>query len=366
MSFSAHKQLKFYAQKSNGTPGAEQLALINQFTLKDMTADEVYTRTVILAHNAIDRDSEVFDESLLSAFANSLPGKGLFNKHPMSYDGDTGPGIGRWYNATVIDMSLDEARALTHENLQFPPGTERAKLLQADYYMVRTDSAKDFIANVDGGVVSDVSIGFRASQRTDITDAQGNVIARRLHAPGEALEGSLVWLGAQPGARTIKHFNPEQQTEEHPMAMTPDEQKALNDAQAEAKANAAKVTEFEPKAKAYDALKAALGDDLQDHEIVELVKQSKDIRGKMIDDIIRAKRLKGQIKDNDTAAMDNYKAFYGKAPFSVLESDHAEFSKSLPGSDGQLNSGDPNATGADPNAGNKDASSPFGNVMIAG
>lgn len=201
------KTIEIRAKAANGKPSSEQLAAINVYALDELTADQVYVRTAYLAHNGIDRDNEVFDGALLRDFARSLPGKGLFVRHPGGWDGDSGPGVGRWFEARVVQMSMDEARtALGEPNLQWPDGTEQAELLEAGYYLPRSDKNTDLIVDVNAGVASYVSIGFQSSQRTDIMDANGNVIARRLHAPGEALEGSLVWLGAQPGARTVKSF----------------------------------------------------------------------------------------------------------------------------------------------------------------
>jgi hypothetical protein len=189
----------------SGMPDSEALAMINSMALTPLEAREIYTRTVYLAHNAIDRDDEVFDDALLDDFATTLPGKGLFVRHPGGWDGDSGPGEGRFYAARVVDMSLDEARELLREpGLRFAPGTERAKLLEASFYAVRTDENATLLRKIDAGVAGDVSIGFRAAERTNIHGADGAAVARRLHAPGEALEGSLVWLGAQPGARIHK------------------------------------------------------------------------------------------------------------------------------------------------------------------
>lgn len=205
MSAGQHKSLTLCI-KAAGDPSAEQLARIRPFTLADIPAEQLYVRTFALAHNAIDRDDEVFDASLLADFARTLPGKGLFIKHPSGWDGDSGPGKGRWFEAEVQRMSLDEARTLLRApGLQWPPGVTTAEILMAGAYLVRTDSNKDLLTEIDAGIVSDVSIGFNAKRGGNIVDEAGRELtARRLTSPGEALEGSLVWLGAQPGARAIK------------------------------------------------------------------------------------------------------------------------------------------------------------------
>lgn len=194
--------------KTYGAPNPAQLGKINALAISTLTADQVYVRTAYLAHNAIDRDQDVFDDALLDDFARTLPGKGLFIKHPRSADGDSGPGIGRWFEARVVEMSHEEARiALREPGLTWPPGSQRAKLLETSYYIPRSPKNADFIIDIDAGVAADVSIGFRAAESTPIQDGDGRTIAYRLQAPGEALEGSLVWLGAQPGARTVKATN---------------------------------------------------------------------------------------------------------------------------------------------------------------
>jgi hypothetical protein len=192
--------------KSAGDPSADQLARIHTYTLAEIPADQLYVRTFALAHNAIDRDDEAFDAPLLADFARTLPGKGLFIKHPSGWDGDSGPGKGRWFEAEVQRMSLDEARTLLRApTLQWPPGVTTAEILMAGAYLVRTESNRDLLTEIDAGIVSDVSIGFNATRAGNIVDAAGRELtARRLTSPGEALEGSLVWLGAQPGARAIK------------------------------------------------------------------------------------------------------------------------------------------------------------------
>ena len=50
--------------KSAGTPSEQQMAAIRPFCLSDISADQIYARQFVLAHNCIDRDDEAFDEGL--------------------------------------------------------------------------------------------------------------------------------------------------------------------------------------------------------------------------------------------------------------------------------------------------------------
>ncbi|MEO7200377.1 MAG: hypothetical protein ABIY56_09205, partial [Dokdonella sp.] len=182
------------------------LAAIRAFTLRDFAADELQIREYVLAHNCIDRDNEIFDEAVLDDFARALPGKGVYIKHPTSWQGDGGPAEGRVYAATTQTMSLDEARTMLREpNLQLPPDRTAAKLLLASAFFAKTPDNTSLLIKQDAGIAGDVSVGFTATGPVSVTDAQGNELtAKRWMAPANALEMSLVWLGAQQGARAVK------------------------------------------------------------------------------------------------------------------------------------------------------------------
>ncbi len=195
-------------EKSDGSPSPEQLVLINQYTLKSLASTDVYVRKFIVSHTALDRDKEIISDGLLKDIGDTLAGKGLFIKHPMSFDGDTGPGIGKWFETEVITLSLDDARKQLGE-VEFAPEATTAKILYASAYIARTDKHANTIADIDAGVISFVSASFSYSDQFPI-EKDGEVMGSMLSGKGEAHEASLVWLGAQPGARAIKAANPNQ------------------------------------------------------------------------------------------------------------------------------------------------------------
>lgn len=350
-----HKQLALSSKKS-AQPDAEQLAAINRYTLEPLAAEQLYVRTAYLAHNAIDRDHEVFDDALLTDFAATLPGKGLFIKHPASWDGDSAPGVGRWYDARVVEFPLEGARsALRQPSLTWPPATERARVLEASFYIPRTEKNAGLIADIDAGVAGDVSIGFRAADRTSVTDATGKQVASRLHGPGEALEGSLVWLGAQPGARIAKAAN----THNEEQAMTVEQVKALQ----------ADVAAAETKVKSLDdqltALTKAVGAEfVQDPaKLAEIVAEGKTYRAELVDDVIAAKRQLGMVGDTEDA-VNRAKQFYGAMPLDMLRTERAALSKSAVRAP-QLAGSDPNMTGVEV-AAKHAPDSPLINPLITG
>jgi len=347
--------------KGAGTPSADQLAQIRPFCLNDMTADQLYTRSFVLAHNCIDRDQEVFDEGLLADFAKTLPGKGIFVKHPMSWDGDSGPAEGKWYGASLQTISLDEAKQLLREpSLTLPPDRSMVTLLCADGYFAKTEDNADLLTKMDAGIAGDVSIGFSATSRVPIKDAQGRELqACRIMGPGEGLEGSLVWLGAQPGARAVKNAKKSTIPQSEVSEMDEKDFKAkLDEADAKLKA-------MQPDADFRTALKAALG---KDHEsladdakaLAAHVLAGKSANSAMVDELIARDRQAGALGDGpeEVAAA---KSAYAALPFAQLKTLHTIACKrdatDTP-TKGAIRGGDPNANG-----GEKSAALPTGSLF---
>lgn len=334
-----HKSLSLRI-KAAGDPSDEQMERIRAYTLAEIPAEKLYVRTFALAHTGIDRDNEAFSEALLADFARTLPGKGLFIKHPASWDGDSGPGKGRWFEASIERMSLDEARTLLRApNLQWPPGTTTAEILMAGAYLVRTPGNADLLEEIDAGIVSDVSIGFIADRREAITDEAGRELeARRLMSPGEALEGSLVWLGAQPGARAIKAAS---RTEETDMP-TQEQLDAAN----------TKAADFESKFKAAQpshdiVIKAreAMGDHAhlleKPEALADAVKAAAAYRTQLVDDIVAGERHLGLCGDDDEAVK-AAKAIYAGERLERLEALAKHYRDRMPAG-GKVTASDPNA-----------------------
>lgn len=326
------KQLALH-QKSVGTPTDAQLSLINGYTLRPFAVDELVVREYLLAHNCIDRDRECFDEALLQDFSRTLPGKGVFIRHPGGWDGDSGPGEGRVFQSSLETMSLEAARTLLREpTLALPPDRTTVTVLKASAYFARTDDNTALFTKMDAGIVSDVSIGFNATDRERIKQGDVEINVWRYTGPGEALEMSHVWLGAQPGARATKALNP--QSPEEP-TMDPKDSQA---------ADALKAAQ--PKAAQLDAIKTALGADaaLADDAVAlaALVEAGKAHRDDLVDTVVKAERLSGALLDTE-AAVSAAKKDYAAMPLRALKLLAGKAAALLP-------VGEPGITGGDPNA----------------
>ncbi len=127
------------------------LEKINRFTRREMTEDEVYTFSVILCDNDIDRDCERFSDEALEELSAGFVGKTGISDHDPSTVNQT---------ARIFDTSL-----VTDENRMTAYGAPYC-CLKAEAYMVRTDDNKDLIKEIDGGIKKEVSISCSAAKRT--------------------------------------------------------------------------------------------------------------------------------------------------------------------------------------------------------
>lgn len=206
--------VKQFGMKTAGaeiTP--EMMAKINRFALKELAPDDVYVRRFLMAHNLIDRDNECFPPAMLDEFAATFPGKSMLEGH----DRRSRP-CGKWFDSYTEEMTPEQFTALTGETPRLPLGATSCKVLWTWGYLLKTPGNEELIQAIDGGICNHCSLGFAAADLKDVrTEPNGPALYREYISPGEALEGSLVWLGAQPGA-TAQKFMKDQKN--HPTEET--------------------------------------------------------------------------------------------------------------------------------------------------
>lgn len=167
-----------------------------------------------LANNYVDRDGERFRKDVLNSFAKTIVGKSVQMNHDWEATGQ-----GRYYVASVQKVSLAEAFEIAgpQPNKNFLSMLQKVEevdggiyWLVVKYYVLKSN--EKLIELIDAGIVSDMSIGFRSPLLTGYKDVNDNVLwweyQNTENREAEALEGSLVFLGAQYGARTRKEAEP--------------------------------------------------------------------------------------------------------------------------------------------------------------
>lgn len=182
---------------------AGELELINRFSRKTLTADEVYTFAVRLCDNEVDRDGERFENDTLEGLAELFVGKSGIFDHNWSAAGQTA----RIYRAQVVE----EPGVLTAAG-------DGYRYVKGYAYMLRTPGNEELIAQLDGGILREVSVGCAVER--SVCSVCGKQAGSCEHRKGEhygqtlcytkligasdAFEWSFVAVPAQPKAGVLK------------------------------------------------------------------------------------------------------------------------------------------------------------------
>ena len=171
------------------------LERIGALARKPLKEEEIYTFSVRLCDNEIDRDCERFASETLEKLAELFVGKSGIFDHQWSARGQAA----RIYKTEVIR----EENRLTRAGDPYC-------WLKGYAYMLRTDSTKDLIAEIEGGIKKEVSVGCSVERAVcSICGAdrnQGDCGHQKGQEYGgqDAYEFSFVAVPAQPLAGVVK------------------------------------------------------------------------------------------------------------------------------------------------------------------
>ena len=183
---------------------AEELEEINRFAKRELGAEEVYTFAVKLCDNEVDRDFERFDRAALEKLSELFVGKtGIFD-HSWSAHGQAA----RIYRAEVV-----EEKTATEAG-------DGYCWVRAWAYMLRTEKNEELIAEIEGGIKKEVSVGCSAGKsRCSICGKRmgecahergkrydGKLCYATLSDITDAYEWSFVAVPAQRNAGVVKRF----------------------------------------------------------------------------------------------------------------------------------------------------------------
>ncbi len=122
----------------------KDLEAINRFARSPLKAEEIYTFSLILCDNEVDRDFERFSIDALEALAPLFVGKtGIFDHDPKAANQ-----AARIYRTEVV---RDKNRVTS--------AGEPYCMLVADAYMLRNQKQEALIAEIEAGIKKEVSIG---------------------------------------------------------------------------------------------------------------------------------------------------------------------------------------------------------------
>lgn len=188
----------------------EELELINKYTRIPLSEEELYTFSVVLCDNDIDRDYERFSVEALFALEKLFEGKtGVFD-HVAKAENQTA----RIYSCKVESVSGKKTAT----------GDEYFRLV-AKAYLPRSKKNEDIIIAIDAGMQKEVSIGCSVAKSScsvcgsdmrlsPCTHTKGKKYKNALcyavlSEPTDAYEWSFVAVPAQRLAGVIKNYNKE-------------------------------------------------------------------------------------------------------------------------------------------------------------
>ena len=186
----------------------KELLLINQYTRKELSENDVYVFSVVLCDNDIDRDFERFTVESLFELEKLFVGKtGIFDHDPKSKN----------QTARIISCTVENV-----ESKKTKTGDDYFRLV-ARAYIPRNDSTSDVIDAIDSGILKEVSVGCAVKENLCSLCGHNINSVECNHVKGEyynqklcyselknvfdAYEFSFVAVPAQTGAGVIKAFS---------------------------------------------------------------------------------------------------------------------------------------------------------------
>lgn len=156
-----------------------ELGLINAMSRKKLTEEEVYTFAVRLCDNEVDRDGERFPAETLEELAPLFVGKSGIFDHQWSAAGQTA----RIYRTELV-----------REESVLTAAGDTLCYLKGYAYMLRTERNKDLIAEIEGGIKKEVSVGCAVEEaRCSICGENIHDRSRCAHEKGREYGGKLCW-----------------------------------------------------------------------------------------------------------------------------------------------------------------------------
>ena len=168
------------ARAGQGLELAEgELAQINALSRKELKAGEVYAFGVRLCDNEIDRDGERFPLETLQELERLFVGKSGVFDHQWSALGQTA----RIYRTELVQETEKRTGA-----------GDAYCYLKGYAYMLRTEKNRDLIAEIEGGIKKEVSVGCAVERAVcSICGEDHNDRTKCRHVKGRTYNGKLCW-----------------------------------------------------------------------------------------------------------------------------------------------------------------------------
>lgn len=158
----------------------QELQAINAFAKTELREEQVYVFSVLLCDNEVDRDFERFSDDCLKQLGELFEGVSGISDH----DWKCANQLARIYRTEFV-RDTDRKNSL---------GEPYAYLL-GHAYMLRTDSTEELIAQIEGGIRRETSVG--CSVAKSVCSICGEDIGSCRHVRGESYGGKLCYASLE-------------------------------------------------------------------------------------------------------------------------------------------------------------------------
>ncbi len=192
-----------------GAPCENELEVINNYTRRKFSADELYAFSVVLCDNEVDRDFERFTDDALEGLAKLFLGKtGIFDHSHKAQN----------QCARVFYTEVKSVDGVKNKK------GEQYKQLFARAYMPKSAMTDELILSIESGIKKEVSVGCSMGEsycsvcgkpvgvcqhkkgKAYTKNGKKALCFFELSAPKDAYEWSFVAVPAQPAAGVVKSY----------------------------------------------------------------------------------------------------------------------------------------------------------------
>ncbi len=167
---------KINEENTSSLVSEEELALINTYTRKELSKENVYVFSLNLCDNEVDRDFECFSLSALGELAVLFEGKtGIFDHNARS---------------SLQTARIFKAWVETDKAKKTACG-ENYSVLKARAYMIRTKDNESLIEEIEGGIKKEVSVSCSVSDAVCSICGADMRKGKCEHIRGKSYSGSL-------------------------------------------------------------------------------------------------------------------------------------------------------------------------------
>ena len=196
-------------------PSGDDLELINRYALEPLSAEQVYVRRMRLMHDGWHSDFQRFSRSVLQQLNDTIIGKSLLEGHDYNR-----AGIGRFFRS---ELQRDDAQGRTYSVCYFYMVGQPEKQAQIDagvwsytsigfmWDWVQCDICGENYMSADcphwlgeAYPLDDLPAGADLDDKWLTEDSKQVYCTVTYRGKAESVEGSIVYLGALPGAEIVR------------------------------------------------------------------------------------------------------------------------------------------------------------------